>query len=128
MKPVQLLALLLALACAPALGQAAPPPASPVQASAEEQAIMDRIERDVRMPQEAGPLAAYHRYYAWRRRADGARKVVAVYVGARGGNGERRWVAETALPVIDDGGCDVISLSYDVASQRIEQIGCNGYA
>ena len=144
MKPVQLLALLLLGAgCtqAPAQNNMAAPvrnnQTAPEQAlqpdpvmrpEVTQDALMDRIERDLRMPEEAMPLAAYNRYYAWQQRADGMRKVTAVYVGARGRNGERHWVAESALPVIDDGGCDVISLSYDVASQRIERIGCNGYA
>ena len=68
MKPLQLLALFLAFSCAPAPAQdnqavsnAQPSVAPPAGDAAEQEAIMDRIERDVRLPQGAGPLAAYAR-------------------------------------------------------------------
>jgi hypothetical protein len=137
MKPFQLLALFLALGCAQAPAQddaagnqAAPqPPAQTTNTGAEQEAIMDRIERDIRLPDGAGPLAAYARSYAWQQRGDGVRKVVAVYENLTGAPaGRRRWVAETDLPLVLDGGCGLISLSYDVAAQRIEHVTCNGEA
>jgi hypothetical protein len=137
MKPFQLLALFLTLGCAQApaqdnagRNQAAPPPPAPSAGNAAgQEAIMDRIERDVRLPQGASPLAAYSRSYAWQQRGDGVRKVVAVYENLTGApTGRRRWVAETDLPLVLDGGCGLISLSYDVASQRIEHVTCNGEA
>ena len=137
MKPVPLLALLLAFSCAPAPAQdneavpnaalpAAPPPAA--DAGAEQQAIMDRIERDVRLPEGAGPLSGYTRYYAWQERGDGVRKVIGVYLGVGERQPGRHWVAETSLPLIMDGGCGLVTLSYNVAEQRIEHISCNGEA
>jgi hypothetical protein len=134
MKPFQLLALFLILGCAraPAHGNGAasqPTPQPPAAtANAEQQAIMDRIERDVRLPDGADPLAAYIRYYAWQRQPDGGRKVVAVYTAFAAERPERpgrHWVAEGALPMVDDGGCGIVSLRYDVAAQRIEEIVCN---
>ena len=137
MKPVQLLALCLAFSCAPAPAQenravpnaahpAAPPPAT--DASAEQQAIMDRIERDVRLPEGAGPLASYARYYAWQERGDGVHKVIAVYVRLDNHAPGRRWATETEFPLILDGGCGMITLSYHVTEQRIEHVTCNGEA
>ena len=41
---------------------------------------------------------------------------------------ERRWVEETELPMIDDGGCGVVSVIYDLAAQRIQNVYCNGLA
>jgi hypothetical protein len=136
MKPFQLLALFFALGCAQApaqdnagSNQAASPPAPSASNAAEQEAIMDRIERDIRLPDGAGPLAAYARSYAWQQRGDGVRKVVAVYENLTGAPaGRRRWVAETDLPLVLDGGCGLISLSYDVATQRIEHVTCNGEA
>jgi hypothetical protein len=100
-------------------------PAAPAPSPAEEQApIMDRIEALVRLPEGARPLAAYGRYYAWQSRQDGVRKVVAVYVSEE--NPRRHWVAENGLPLVMDGGCGIVNLSFDVAADRIEGVGCNG--
>lgn len=132
MKPFQLLALLLALSCAQAPAQnnqgapqAATPPNTEAQARSE---LMDQIERQVRLPEGAGPLASYERSYAWQDRQDGYRKVLGVYLTPEGINRGRRWVAENELPLILDGGCSMITLTYDVATQRIEHIACNGEA
>jgi hypothetical protein len=89
---------------------------------------MDRIEREVRLPEGAGALASYARYYAWQQRGDGVRKVVAVYQNLTGERPGRHWVTERDFPVIMDGGCGVVTLSYDVAAQRIEHVSCNGLA
>jgi hypothetical protein len=129
MKPLQLLAVLLAIGCAQAPAQnnqSAPQPAA--GANAEQEAIMDRIEREVRLPEGAGQLATYARYYAWQQREDGVRKVIAFYLHLSGHEPGRYWVAENALPLILDGGCGMITLSYDVAAQRIEHVSCNGVA
>lgn len=120
MKRALLLAFAILLGCAQA--RAAPPPPSPTE---EQARIMDRIEAEVRMPRGALPLADYGRYYAWKSE-DGVRKVVAVYVWEE--NGRRHWVAEDRLPAIQDGGCNVVNLRFDVAADEIERVGCNGYA
>ena len=133
MKPSSLLAAFLALGCtqAPAQGnQDAPPPATAPAAgiTAEQQAIMDRIERDIRLPEGALPLASYARYYAWQQRGDGVRKVIGVYVRLEGHAPGRYWVGEDGFPLIMDGGCSLIGLSYNVGEQRIEHVTCNGEA
>lgn len=135
MRLALLAALFLALGCtqAPAeKNQNAPQPAAPAADAAgneaDQQAIMDRIEREVRLPEGADPLASYERSYAWQRPDDGVRKVIGVYLEPDGESRGRRWVAENALPMILDGGCGMITLSYDVATQRIEHVTCNGAA
>lgn len=135
MRLALLLALLLAPGCARAPAQNdqnAPQPAAPASgpadSDAEQQVIMDRIERAVRLPEGADPLASYERSYAWQRRDDGVRKVIGVYLSPRGESRGRRWVVENALPMILDGGCAMITLSYDVAARRIEHVTCNGAA
>lgn len=133
------LALLLALSLAPGCARApaqndqnatqpAAPAAGPADSDVEQQAIMDRIERAVRLPDDADPLASYERSYAWQQGQDGARKVIGVYLSAGGESRGRRWVAQNALPMIVDGGCGMITLKYDVATRRIEHITCNGAA
>jgi hypothetical protein len=131
MRPVQLLALLLACACtqAPAQDNRSAPPSPGLNAvETEQEQLMERIEREVRLPEGSGALSSYARYYAWQQREDGVRKVVAVYDNLTGAPSGRRWVAETDFPLVMDGGCGLISLSYDVAAQRIEHVTCNGEA
>lgn len=86
--------------------------------------LMDRIEAIVAMPSGAGPLGAYGRYYALEGRSDGVRKVLAVYV--REPAPRRHWVRENELPIVMDGGCDIVSLTYDVDADRVERVECNG--
>jgi hypothetical protein len=94
-------------------------------------AIMDRIERAVRLPDGAEPLAAYARYYG----ISGGR-VEAIYVlpsiglsqGALAA-GRRRWVGDVRqLPGISDGGCAVVEVRFDLTAGRIERVACNGVA
>jgi hypothetical protein len=119
MRAHRILPALLLLGCTQAQ------PAAPAPSPAEEQArIMDRIEALVRLPEGARPLAEYSRHYAWQSRRDGARKVVAVYVGER--NPRRQWVAENQLPLVMDGGGGIVNVSFDVAADRIEGVSCNG--
>jgi hypothetical protein len=105
-----------------ALLGAAPAPAG------EQEALMARIEARVVMPRGADPIAGYDRAYAWDPDAPAASRVIAIYVRVDANWVGRRWVAADALPVVMDGGCSVVTLTYDVASDRVEQIGCNGYA
>jgi hypothetical protein len=135
MRPVHLLALLLAAGCAQAPAQniqAGPEqglrPGPVMGDAAAQEALMDRIEREVRMPDGAGAVSSYARYYAWRQGKDGTRNVVAVWQNLTGERPGRHWVTERDFPLIMDGGCGVITLSYDVAAQRIDRVACNGDA
>lgn len=85
--------------------------------------IMDRIEAAVTMPAGASPLPVYDRYYAWEERDDGVRKVLGTYV--RGERPQRHWVRQNDLPLVLDGGCDIVTLTYDVDADRIERVECN---
>lgn len=115
----QALAIAALLLCGPAaLAQTAPPPQS--APSAEEVAVMDRIEHDVRLPRGAPPLAQFGRSYAWL----GDRSVVAIYEHVQESVAGRRWVAARDLPHIDDGGCSIITVFYDPATRHIDTM-CN---
>jgi hypothetical protein len=126
-RAAPLLALLFAFGCAQAPAQNNQR-ASPTGTDTEQQAIMDRIERDVRLPEGAGALSTYSRIYAWHEGKDGTRTVVGYYQNLLGTPPGRRWGTERDFPGIADGGCGVVRFSYDVATQRIENISCNGYA
>jgi hypothetical protein len=41
--------------------------------------------------------------------------------------GQRRWFdAERDLPSIADGGCNQVTIQYDMPTQRVISVGCNG--
>jgi hypothetical protein len=85
-------------------------------------ALMDKIETAGRLPAGAGPIGSYFRQYAW---ADIQKtKVTAVY--QRSGTPGRRWVDFDDLPLVDDGGCAVIELVYDVKRGGLDEIYCHG--
>lgn len=118
--------------------------------------IMARIEASVTLPNGAGPLSAYARYY----RFTANRLVAATYVRPWWGQaeqanttceeypsgrtipcqpgpdmssepraGERRWVrSDRDVPQLSDGGCDVIQFTYDPLTGRMTQPHCNGLA
>lgn len=134
MKAVQLVALFLAAGCtqAPAQNNQTGPQAlqpDPVtRPDVAQEALMDRIEREVQLPPRADALSSYARSYAWHQDKDGTRTVLGYYENLLGTAPGRRWVTERDFPGIADGGCGVITLVWDVAAQRIERISCNGYA
>lgn len=113
MEPIRCVLAALLLAAAPA-------------PSAETNAIMDRIESRIALPPGASPLGLYDRYYAWESRDDGVRKVLGTYV--RGQRPQRHWVGQNELPLVMDGGCDIVTLTYDYDADRIERVECNGVA
>jgi hypothetical protein len=102
--------------CLALLGAAQPP--------ANSDDIMNRIEALVAMPQGASSLTLYGRYYALEVRSDGVVKVLGVYV--REPSPRRHWVKQNELPLVMDGGCDIVTLTYDARLDRVDRIECNG--
>ncbi|HEX8448416.1 MAG TPA: hypothetical protein VF652_02390 [Allosphingosinicella sp.] len=126
------------------------------------EALMDEIERQIRLPPAAEPLAAYGRYYA----LGGKGRVVAVYllpleptplpadwgceemleIGNKIASrpipcppgpdtpydlvaGQRRWVAgRNALPMVSDGGCMIVNVTFNLRTREVEHAFCNGEA
>jgi hypothetical protein len=88
---------------------------------AEHAAIMDKVERQVKLPPGAAPLSQYERYYAYSTNWD----VLAEYV--RGTN-KREWVADRkSFPMISDGGCGVVTVRHNLRSGHSDA-WCNGVA
>ena len=83
--------------------------------------LMQAIEASVSLPPGASPLSTYRRHYAWAESQSGL--VEAVYV--RGGEPDRLWLDRDHLPIVQDGGCGVVTFSYDVASGRAKSLRCN---
>lgn len=97
----------------------------------EQSRLMERIERQVQLPAGSKGLRNYARYYA----PDGDR-VVGIYISSYSpdGNldlplGQRRWINDPeGLPMILDGGCDVIEVTFMLERNAIERAQCNGDA
>lgn len=121
-------------------------------------ALMNRLEQRVQLPQGARALAAYARYYAFGKSGE----VEAIYLipwseevrpgesceeltanftskaapcpnlKRRAGRlkpGERRWVANNSqFPIVLDGGCSVVSLLFDGRTAKMKNAKCNGDA
>ncbi|MBD3731509.1 MAG: hypothetical protein IE934_02150 [Sphingopyxis sp.] len=93
---------------------------------------MDYVEAHIALPEGAGPLADYARYYT----LDAGGRVMAVYSATRPGNapadlpiGDRRWVADERQfpPPILDGGCTIIRVDFDPVTEKLAAY-CNGVA
>ena len=86
-------------------------------------AIMNRVEASAILPAGAHPLSGYARFYAW---SDERRTVRATFVGNEITG--RKWVQYSELPVLNDGGCSVVNIVYDVAKGEVTKLWCNGSA
>jgi hypothetical protein len=85
--------------------------------------IISDLERKIRLPSESGPLQSYDRYYFMH-----APRITGVYVRSKSGTGSARQVKEAELPSIQDGGCDVINLEFDIEQEEFIKLFCNGVA
>lgn len=85
--------------------------AGSASAGTSNEALMDRIERVVAMPQAAAPLSEYRRYYAWDKKG---RTVLVLY--ALGDHPQRTWVPKEKMPIIIDQDCR-LSFSISTLSQ-----------
>ena len=92
--------------------------------------LIGRIERQIVLPAGAGPLESYTRTYGRLDPDRGPPRDGMIYgVLERIGDGPRvaRW-SEEPMAVPADGGCAVVTLTYNLARGRIERIACNGEA
>jgi len=132
-NPYQALSLLPGCGQAPARNEsAAPRPYRPpdtlptANLDAGQTAIVDRIEREIRMPRGAEPLASYARYYAWQQGTGSSRTVLGSFMVGSDWQPGRYWTDENRLPMLVDGGCSRVTLSYNVATERVREVNCNG--
>lgn len=83
--------------------------------------LMQSIEQGLQMPEGAFPVPHYRRHYAW---ALGKSDVIdAVYL--KGGRAARLWLSADDMPIVLDGGCSVVTFSYDTRRHRAEAVRCN---
>jgi hypothetical protein len=90
---------------------------------------IDQIEAAIVMPAGAEPLASYARAYGGE--IEQGRRVLWGVFQLRSlapGAGAITLLDRRPLSLIQDGGCSVITLKFDVLSRRIVSIQCNGEA
>jgi hypothetical protein len=89
------------------------------------------MEQRLVLPEGAGALAAYARYYAGTIR-NGEKVIVGVFVSGTASDnvpGSIRILARPDdLPTIHDGGCGVIDLEYKPLSTQVPVLNCHGVA
>lgn len=94
--------------------------------------MMNSVENTLVMPAAARPWREYARYYS----AEPDGKIVGIFIipDDRGGEnvfynlsaGKRRWVEDYRnLPSINDGGCEVLTVTFDPKSRKREGPFCN---
>lgn len=92
---------------------------------------MNEIESRVSLPSGARPLNEYARYYAYEHG-----DVVAEYWAPWKDDplkdpkalaaGQRRWVHDTRdFPVVFEGGCSVVNITFEPARSRVKNVSCN---
>jgi hypothetical protein len=92
-------------------------------------AAIAAFEARLKLPNGAQPLSEYERYYAgtW----IGGRKMIEGVLETayrRHKRGKVHIVPEDQLPGIMDGGCYIITVLFDVTTNRTAQVSCNGLA
>ena len=84
-----------------------------------------KLESQIRLPKGASPLLSYTRYYAGSI-LHGHRVIVGTYQHSGGGVVIEKSAHD--LPIVFDGGCDYIEVTFDVSERRFIDVTCHGVA
>ncbi len=87
--------------------------------------LIAHIESKLWMPPGAGPLFAYDRYYT--ASESNEHRIVEGFFVRSGARRGAVYIVEK-LPIVDDGGCDYVGVEFDVDSDAVTEISCNGEA
>ena len=94
-------------------------------------ALMDRVERRVRLPEGSMPIGKYARYYAFDAQGNVTGRYITFVEPRTDANlplGERRWVKDASnLPNVMDGGCSVVTVVFEAKTNKVDA-WCNGVA
>ena len=94
--------------------------------------MIEALEAAIVMPPGAGPLSAYRRQYGGTleagRRVVYGRFYLPGFAGLPKDEPPVTLLDHQPSPMVQDGGCAVVTLKFDVSAQRILWIQCNGEA
>ena len=118
-----LLVLLAALLSAPSFGQS-------TDHWRPTKAQVVTLEAHLILPEGSAPLASYTRFYAGvpPRGSDRIEGLLLLHEGVDGPYGFGIVDKPGDWPVVNDGGCSVIHVTYDVRVERFLSVFCNGVA
>ncbi len=83
------------------------------------------LESNLKMPHGARSVVEYKRFYLWPKKDGGIVRAVFIFKNSTSGVG---LVSPGELPVIDDGGCNVVELRYSLRKKKTLALFCNGVA
>ncbi len=112
-------AALLALAMLAGLAACGSPSAQ--ARDSEVEAAIAALERDVPLPDATLALDSYDRYYSV-----SPGRIEAVYLRSQTGAGRVHVVERDSAPKPKAGGCSVVNIAFDRASNRFDRVLCNG--
>jgi hypothetical protein len=85
------------------------------------------LEATMTLPPGAKLITKYARYYTGEMEA-GRPIILGILVLDDHRPAGTYIISETAMPLILDGGCTVITVKFDVHASQIESLACNGFA
>ena len=123
----------------------------------KQNALMDKIEEQVQLPEGARPLGDYARYYTYGKNGDvhgvylipfndeprpgeSCEKLIANFTSRDVpcppmqspdalAVGKRQWLEDRRdLPFVNDGGCMEVDVVFDPSKARVKSVDCNGTA
>ncbi len=83
-------------------------------------AVVHKLEAQIVMPEGAKPISVYTRYYE--PGFDHGRRTVFGLLTEKGD----RQIHIGHQPIVMDGGCSVVDLTFDVATKQVTSIKCHG--
>lgn len=86
-------------------------------------AVVHKLEARIDMPDGAKPIRAFTRYYE-----PGFNHGRRVLFGLLTEDGDQQIHISGHAPISMDGGCSIVTLTYDVAKGQVMSIACNGVA
>ena len=97
----------------------------------QDAALVEKIEKQVFTRKADLDLRRYVRLYSH----DGPDNVNGTYfyegiggLPSKWRSGKRYWVEPNAIPIVSDGGCAVINVLYNIPSETLVFVSCNGDA
>ena len=107
------------------LALAVPLHANAVPLNSAKTADVDSLERTVKLPPGSYPIDAYARYYTVE--SISHRRMVLGYFVFGGPEPAGRYLHGSPVS-ISDGGCSVVTVYFDLKTQKVAGVSCNGLA
>ena len=88
--------------------------------------FIHRLEKNLSMPKGAKPLELYDRYYTLA--SKNGRPILDTVMIFNGNGGAVQIVSKENMIAVNDGGCFVLNMRYDLIKEEVIYFRCNGMA